>query len=123
MHMNLFKKLLLIWMIAWLPVAGAAAAAMPLAAAASFAAAGSTPSANEKDAAMPCHGKAETGKARFGQSCSHCVLCHLAGALALPEMPIIASVAPSHLFETFRFADYPSFIPELTAPPPRPALA
>ena len=123
MVMKIFKKLLLMWMIAWLPVAGTAAAMMPLSGALSSAFADDTQPADQASSVMPCHGKSITGKAPFGQSCTHCVLCHLAGALALPEMPIIATLAPTHLFEAARFAVHPSFIPELTAPPPRPALA
>ena len=122
MVMKIFKKLLLMWMIVWLPAAGAAAAMMPLSGALSSAVADDM-QAQQASSVMPCHGKSLTGKVPFGQSCSHCVLCHLAGALALPEMPIIATLAPTHLFEAARFAVHPSFIPELTAPPPRPALA
>ncbi len=72
---------------------------------------------------MPCHGKAQLGKTAFGQGCSHCVLCHLAGALVMPEMPVIASLVPTHIFDAAQVADHPSFIPELTAPPPRVSLA
>lgn len=123
MYMKIFKKLLLIWMIVWLPAAGAAAAMMPLSGAISFAGPDNMQSADETSGAMPCHGKSASGKGTFGQSCSHCVLCHLAGTLALPQLPFIATLTPTHLFETPRFDDHSSFIPELTAPPPRLALA
>jgi hypothetical protein len=123
MDMKFFKKLLLIWMIAWLPAAGALAAVMPLSGSMKLVVTTDAPMAELEMSAMPCHGKSLTGKASFGQSCSHCVLCHLAGALVAPEVPIVAASTPTHLFDVTTIVVHPSFIPELTAPPPRPPLA
>ena len=122
--MKIFRKLVLIWMFAWLPAAGALAAVMPLSA--SMAAPSVANAASSSDlvmATMPCHGQSASGKMAFGQGCSHCVLCHLAGLLVTPEMPVIAMIAPTHIFVTSPLAIHPSFVPELTAPPPRPSLA
>ena len=122
--MKFFKKLLLIWMIVWLPAAGALAAVMPLQGSINAASASiSAFNADEDASVMPCHGNAVSGKIAFGQGCSHCVLCHLAGALVMPTMPVIATLTPTHIFATTPLAFHPSFVAELSTPPPRPALA
>ena len=127
MSMNLFRKLLLIWMIAWLPAAGLLAAVMPLSGSMmsmATASASNVASMDEMDMSfMPCHGKSMPAKMAPGQGCSHCVLCHLAGALVIPEMPVVATLAPTHIFAATPLAIPPSFVPELTSPPPRLSLA
>ena len=74
---------------------------------------------------MPCHGDGNpaSGKTSLGQGCTHCVLCHLAGALIMPEMPVIPMIAPTHIFITVPHMAHPSFVPEPAAPPPRRSLA
>ena len=120
MRVKFFRKLLLIWMIVWLPAVGALAAVMPLAAWSSAASASTTTLAGDEDLAlMPCHGKSAAQTLASGQGCSHCVLCHLAGALALPEMPIIPTLPPTHIFNASPLIAPPSFVPELISPPPR----
>ena len=120
MRMKFFRKLLLIWMIVWLPAVGALAAVMPLAAWSSAAPASAATIAGDEDLAlMPCHGKSAAKTLALGQGCSHCVLCHLAGALALPEMPIIPTLPPTHIFNASPLIAPPSFVPELISPPPR----
>ena len=122
--MKLFQKLLVTWMIVWLPLAGAMAAVMPLSGSLDTASTSNATSNGEEDVSvMPCHGKAQLAKTAFGQGCSHCVLCHLAGALVMPEMPVVVALVPTHIFDATPVADHPSFIPELTAPPPRASLA
>ena len=74
-------------------------------------------------ALAPCHGPSAAAKMFFGQGCTHCVLCHLAGALVTPEMPVIPTIMPTHLFTAVFMAIPPSFLPELASPPPRAALA
>jgi hypothetical protein len=124
MHMKLFRKLLVIWMMVWLPVAGAMAAVMPLSGSlAAVLASNTTPGADEDMSLMPCHGKGQSATLAFGHGCSHCVLCHLAGALVIPEMPIITASVPTHIFAAASVTIPPSFIAELTAPPPRASLA
>ena len=126
MNMKRFQKLLLIWMIVWLPIAGARAAVMPLSGMMASSSASDTASVGDQDmAAMPCHGddNQASGKNSFGQSCTHCMLCHLAGALVMPEMPLIPMIAPAHIFDTASPIAHPSFIPDPTAPPPRRSLA
>ena len=124
MSMKLFKKILLVWMIVWLPVAGAMAATMPLSGSTlTSAASGTTATVDQETSTLPCHGKVIPGKIASGQSCSHCVLCHLAGALVMPELPVIATLSPTHIFSAAPAVNPPSFIPELTAPPPRVSLA
>ena len=117
-NMKYFQKLLLIWMIVWLPVAGAMAAVMPLSGTMTSVAASKAASVDADDmAVVPCHGdgKLVPGKNTFGQGCTHCVLCHLAGALVLPEMPIIPMIAPTNIFIT-ALANTPS---SFVAEPPR----
>jgi len=122
--MKLFKKILLVWMIVWLPVAGAMATVMPLSGSTMVSSASDTTSASDKNASsLPCHGKSVPGKIASGQSCSHCVLCHLAGALVMPELPVIATLSPTHIFSIAPVVNHLSFIPELSAPPPRFSLA
>jgi hypothetical protein len=104
MRMTFLRKALLIWMVAWLPFAGAVAAVMPItgtSAASAFTAtpmidvvAASQSESSSDEFSMPCHGKAANGKSTLGQTCTHCVLCHLAGALALGSMPVMPQLAP-----------------------------
>ncbi len=83
-----------------------------------------TTSANEIDLLlMPCHGNAVGKKLPAGKPCTHCVLCHLAGALAMQAMPVMPSVSPTNVFALTPPPLYPSYIPDLLAPPPRTALA
>ena len=124
MSMTFFRKLLLIWMIAWLPAAGAMAVVMPLSGSMSMSAGAMVASSDEQNGAMvSCHDKSATAKMPFGQSCAHCVLCHLAGALVTPEMPVVPTIVPTHLFTAMPMAIPPSFLPELASPPPRATLA
>jgi hypothetical protein len=71
----------------------------------------------------PCHVKKPGGGLLLGQGCSHCVLCLLAGALVTPHLPVLPSVAPTHVFAATPLAVHPSFVPELLVPPPRTRLA
>lgn len=122
--MSLFRKLLLLWMIAWLPAAGAMAVVMPLSGSMSMSAGTmAAPSGDQDQAMVSCHDPSAAAKMSFGQSCTHCVLCHLAGALVTPEMPVIPTIVPTHLFTAMPMAIPPSFLPELASPPPRAALA
>ena len=119
------RKFLLAWMILWLPIAGAIGAAMPISGAAAQSFAASSGNADDQDnlSFLPCHNKSGGAKVPMGGSCSHCVLCHLAGALAMPETPVVPTLAPTHLFTAFRLTAHSSFVPELPVPPPRSFLA
>ena len=123
--MKYFQKLLLVWMIVWLPIAGALAAAMPLTGSIGIMSPPSVTSVDDPSlSALPCHGVAKLGEIDFGQSCEHCVLCHLAGALAMPEIPLLAIFVPSNIYIVVPRVLHPSFVPELISPPPRaPTLA
>ena len=125
MRMKPFQKLLLVWMIVWLPVAGALAVAMPLIGPIGIMSAPSVTSVEDPSlSGLPCHGIAKMGEIGFGQSCEHCVLCHLAGALAMPEIPLLATFVPSNIYIGVPRVLHPSFVPELISPPPRaPTLA
>jgi len=133
MNMPFFQKLVLGWMIVWLPFSGAIAAVMPISGILVTATAGTLATAtvvvNAEASSggnlfiMPCHDKSASVKASLGQSCSHCVLCHLAGALALSVMPIMPQVPPAHFFSAAPTLPHPSFIPDLLIPPPRSSLA
>jgi hypothetical protein len=133
MRMTFLRKALLIWMVAWLPFAGAMAAVMPISQSPAQTAvaakpvmvleiASQTESASE-EFSLPCHGKASGEKSSLGQTCNHCVLCHLAGALALGSMPVMPQVAPTHIFDASPLLPHPSFVPDLPNPPPRASLA
>ena len=120
MRMKFLRKLLLVWMIAWLPAAGALAAVMPLSGPlGAVSASGAMPDDAQDMAAMPCHSGAKSGKIAFGQGCSHCVLCHLAGALVTPTLPVVAKFLPTHIYLAARLPIHLSFVPELISPPPR----
>lgn len=120
MRMKFLRKLLLVWMIVWLPVTGALAAAMPLATWSSAASTSTETLAGDEDIAlMPCHGKSAAKTLALGQGCSHCVLCHLAGAMVTPEMPIVPTLPPAHIFSASPLIAPPSFVPDLISPPPR----
>ena len=137
--MKSLRQLLLIGMILWLPVAGVMAAVMPITGMSAFVAtvvantdisdgaiSGANPvtafnemaSMTDTDISlMPCHRKAD------GKFCTHCVLCHLTGAIAMREMPVMPSVLPSTVFTSMPSLTYLSYIPDILAPPPRAALA
>lgn len=120
MRMKSFQKLLLVWMIVWLPVAGALAVAMPLTGPIGIMSAPSVTSVDDPGlSGLPCHGIAKMGEIDSGQSCEHCVLCHLAGALAMPEIPLLATFVPSNIYIAVPRVLHPSFVPELISPPPR----
>ena len=132
-NMLFFRKLVFGWMVVWLPFAGAIAAVMPIsgilvtATASTLATAevvvNSEASSGDNLFMMPCHDKSASVKTSLGQSCSHCVLCHLSGALALSAMPIMPQVPPAHFFLAAPTLPHPSFIPDLLIPPPRASLA
>ncbi len=124
MVVNKIKKLLLLSMIAWLPLAGAIVAAMPLAAMKVATRAAAVASVGDQGTSlMPCHVKAVQVKNSGEQGCTDCVLCHLAGALMAAEMPVIAVVAPTNIFVVKPSIKHLSFVAEPTAPPPRRSLA
>ena len=130
MLMHSFRKLILIWMILWLPASGAIAVVMPIAGMLGSTTAGkmsmsaveNAPDVGTVEAAspMPCHGKAASanGLVQTG-GCSHCVLCHLAGALMLPSIPDLPEITPTHNFVATPALLHTSFFPEPTSPPPR----
>ena len=118
--MKVLQKLLLVWMIAWLPAAGALAAVMPVSGSmGAMSSSSAMPDGNQDLAAMPCHGGAKSGKIAFGQGCSHCVLCHLAGAMMTPALPVVATLLPVHIYLSAPPPIHLSFVPELISPPPR----
>lgn len=123
--MKFFQKLLLVWMIVWLPVSGALAAAMPLTGPMGIMSVPGVTSVDDPSlSALPCHGIVTAGEIDLGHSCEHCVLCHLAGALAMPEIPLLATFVPSNIYIVVPRDLHPSFVPELISPPPRaPTLA
>ena len=110
-------------MVVWLPVAGALAAAMPLTGPIGAMSAPSEATVGDLSLfAEPCHGVAKAGNIDFGQGCEQCALCHLAGALLMPEIPLLAIFVPNNIYIAVPRALHPSFVPEPISPPPR-ALA
>lgn len=128
--MNFLRKVVLIWMLAWLPLSGAIAAAMGISGMSAGTGASrasetlaAVESADETAAAdisaMPCHGTAESSDAGQSGTCTHCLLCHLAVSLLLPYVADFQGRTPSHIFAASLLASHVSFIPELASPPPR----
>ncbi len=126
MHRQYLLKLILAWMIAWLPVAGVLASTMPIA---SFAESKDTAIAPDQskmidvtaDAdrmTMPCHDPDVSNNNADGNSCSHCVLCHLAGAIVPPTMPALQQNSLHDTQQTIDSVSFTSFIAELPQRPP-----
>lgn len=124
MRMTTFRKLLLIWMIAWLPLSGAMAAVMPFGAdkakglvAAETMAMAATVDMADDSLTMPCHSQAKDGDQQSGQ-CNHCELCHLAGSIIPPALPQVEANTIHRLPPAFVRADFISFFPEQPQRPP-----
>ena len=132
MHMSKFRKLVLIWMILWLPASGAIAAVMPIsgmpAGKITAIMLGQTETADmatgaaDQVSAMPCHQTAAIDSSPSG-TCTHCVLCHLAISLMLPAIPEMKPFTPSHDFAATLLLSHTSFFPEPVSPPPRPLIS
>jgi putative hemolysin len=141
MYMNSFRKLVLAWMLAWLPWSGAMAAVMPLSAlpgstagvavaaiadtvstaelSAGPSAEPAADTASTSTASMPCHDGGGTRDATQSGACTHCVLCHLAVSLVLPCIPELPGILPARDYAATPLLSHASFIPELSSPPPR----
>ena len=133
MRMNLFRRLLLVWMLAWLPVSGVMAVVMPIsgmfwtASAASMAAGATNAPATDTSVAvadaikssMPCHGPSPASDKPPSGTCTHCVLCHLAVSLMLPSLPVVQGIALSRDFSATPLLSHTSFFPDPASPPPR----
>ena len=133
MRMTSFNKLLLLWMLIWLPVSGAMAAVMPIsgtfgtASAAAMAEASSNTPAMDSGvtaadaimASMPCHGSSPASDTPPSGTCTHCVLCHLAVSLMLPSLPVVQGITPSRDFSATPLFAHASFFPDPASPPPR----
>jgi hypothetical protein len=125
MRMTLFRKLLLIWMIAWLPLSGAMAAVMPFGSTTAKVATvdgtmAMVDAAEDFTLAMPCHSQTKSGMEQTGGTCNHCELCHIAGSIMPPALPHIDATAVHNSPASFASADFISFFPEQ---PQRPPLA
>jgi len=123
MRMTSFRKLLLIWMIAWLPLSGAIAAVMPFGGAMAKAVAVDgmmqmTDAAEDFALAMPCHSQTKAGADQTGGTCNHCELCHIAGSIMPPALPQIDATAVHNSPASFARADFISFFPEQPQRPP-----
>lgn len=113
-------------MIAWLPMAGVLASTMPIAALATATASlvtldQSTPLAASADfdsSNTPCHTAEESNADHDGKPCSHCVLCHLAGAIVPPTVPTMPRNTLHELPESIDSVAFTSFIAELPQRPP-----
>jgi hypothetical protein len=115
-----FKKILIAWMLLWLPVAGALAATMPIFALSSTATTSAdAPLIDDSMTAqpMPCHSDSDSPTPPG--ACSHCLLCHLAGAVVLPQIAALPAVSPPRDFSATPFSIHASFLADLATPPPR----
>lgn len=120
-----FTKLILFWMIVWLPISGTLASVMPLSSMiknhSSLTVQIDADSVEALDEpTKPCHGAAK--KSPKAQACSHCALCHLTASTA-SNIPAMYLPHFTRNFANALFVDYPSFIPDLPNPPPRFSLA
>ena len=118
-------KLILAWMIIWLPISGTLAAVMPLSNMTikqfvPLAEADSDSLTSIGAPEMPCHG--DLKKQTQSQACSHCALCHLTASIAF-DLPAMHLPRITQIFSTASYAAHVSFIPDLPNPPPRFSLA
>lgn len=131
--MTFFNKLLLLWMLIWLPVSGAMAAVMPISGMFGTASVASmtdvstnapatdtgVTAADAIKSSMPCHGSSPATDTPPSGTCTHCVLCHLAVSLMLPSLPVVQGIAPSRDFSATPTLSHTSFFPDPASPPPR----
>ena len=115
--MKLISKLALAWMFAWLPVSGVMASTMPFCAAGMGGMMAASVAAEGMDV-MPCHESAEPAPGQAQLPVEHCDLCHIAGAIAPPSLPLIANDAPSLPPVDEAVSDFRSFFPDPPQHPP-----
>jgi hypothetical protein len=125
-------KLIVVWMIVWLPVAGALASTMTISSISSTSAIATStvdaatphqslspePAAESNVASMPCHASDSSSPDVDGKSCSHCVLCHLAGAIVPPTVPSMPLNTRHDSPKSIDNVSFTSFIAELPQRPP-----
>lgn len=117
---KLVKKLTLICLVLWLPIASSVAAAMPVYASSAHASA----AIDEEDSTatitstLPCHQLADNAANDDESSCAHCVLCHVANSV-IPSSVTVTSPSVSHdCPHVFVVVNFASFIPPLLQRPP-----
>lgn len=116
--MKLLRKIALLWMFAWLPVSGVMATTMPFCAQALT---GTTAAMTAEGMdAMPCHDTGTATQDAAALPVEHCDLCHIAGALLPPTLPVIANVAPGQAPFDASVSDFRSWVPD---PPQHPPLS
>lgn len=133
---KLLRKIALAWMLLWLPLSGVMASTLPfcgqglggLLAMQGAATAEQTRAPADKPADLPpCHTQAMDETVRdpamndpthTGIPGEHCSLCHLAGAIALPGMPVLPQIAGATPLDTPFISDFRSWLDEPLQPPP-----
>jgi hypothetical protein len=119
--MKLIKKIMIVWLISWLPMASAVASAMPIYSATFSITLDTTAQAAVLDvepaAALPCHSPDDNNNATDAQ-CAHCVMCHIAGAIIAPSIPVLPMTASHDCPHEINSVDFVSFIPTLPQRPP-----
>jgi len=129
MLMTSLRKLLLVWMIAWLPLSGAIAAVMPISGMRGAASSNPAEMTEQAESAhtlspaaqalLPCHTAAADSDTDQTGNCGHCLLCDLAVALMLPCIQDVQGYTPSLSFALAVSSAHTSFFPEPASPPPR----
>jgi hypothetical protein len=118
MVVRALRKCLLIWLTAWMCMAGVIAAAMPVNALATVA----TPDSGYP-VSTPCHTPDglpnELPTLPSDGVCGHCLLCHLATAMSVAVMASPALGEAPRWERVFARGEPPSFDPEPDSPPPR----
>jgi len=113
--MKFLSKLALAWLFAWLPISGVMAATMPFCAQGIGNAAQQTESVT--DASTPCH-PVDKRTSENELDIEHCDLCHIAGALLPPNVPVVANTSPGLPPADAAISDFCSHIPDPLQHPP-----
>lgn len=113
--MALFRKLILVFLVLWLPVNPALAIVMP------FCQHSTGIATHEHAAQPPSHGYVFDKAGGF--SCARFTLCHLAVAWVIASFSEVSSADLKAEYNSFIVPHFTQFIPEQPAHPPRIAFA
>ena len=114
------KKLLIVCLIIWLPIASSIAATMdghasPMQSGAASFGADDDHAANSL---LPCHAVADSVTAEDDSACSHCALCHMANSVIPSNTASSAALALTDCPPVYGVVNFISFIPPLLQRPP-----
>ncbi len=120
--MKILRKLALVWMFAWLPISGVMATTMPFCAQGMMGVMQAAQAQADDSSVAVGQPHCDQGQQGAPSSnspvCEHCDLCHIAGALVPPSLPMIANAPPSLPPSVDRVEVFSSFIPNTPQHPP-----